>query len=142
MCVCVSVCVFACPVECLTNEISVALISSGRSLFLWGTHHYCGEGSTTWYRFAEAIFKIAKKYEAFSVREVIPITTDEYPTPVKRSTNSLLDCSKIESNFVIGPRPWVKSLTDKGKDKGRILNFKYLAGDRGWHDKSQRIKES
>ena len=78
----------------------------------WGTYHYCGGGSTTWYGFAEAIFKIAKKYEAFSVREVIPITTDEYPTPVKRPTNSVLDCSKIESNFGICPRPWVKSLTD------------------------------
>ena len=105
-------CVFACPVECLTNEISVALISSGRSLFLWGTHHYCGEGSTKWYRFAEAIFKIAGKYEAFSLQEVIPISTDEYPTPAKRPPNSVLDCSKIERNFGICPRPWEKSLAD------------------------------
>jgi dTDP-4-dehydrorhamnose reductase len=78
----------------------------------WGTYHYCGGGSTTWYGFAEAIFKIAKKYEAFLVREVIPISTDEYPTPVKRPTNSVLDCSKIENNFGICPRPWVKSLSD------------------------------
>jgi dTDP-4-dehydrorhamnose reductase len=78
----------------------------------WGTYHYCGVGSTTWYGFAEAIFKIAKKYEAFSVREVIPIKTDEYPTPVKRPTNSVLNCSKIESNFGICPRPWIKSLND------------------------------
>jgi dTDP-4-dehydrorhamnose reductase len=78
----------------------------------WGTYHYCGGGSTTWYGFAEAIFKMVEKYEAFSVREVIPITSDEYPTPVKRPTNSVLDCSKIQSNFGICPRPWVKSLTD------------------------------
>jgi dTDP-4-dehydrorhamnose reductase len=78
----------------------------------WGTYHYCGGGSTTWYGFAEAIFKIAKTYEAFSVKEVIPITTDEYPTPVKRPPNSVLDCSKIERNFGICPRPWEQSLTD------------------------------
>ncbi len=78
----------------------------------WGTYHYCGGGSTTWYGFAEAIFKIAKKYEEFSVREVIPVTSAEYPTPVKRPTNSVLDCSKIESNFGICVRPWLKSLTD------------------------------
>jgi len=78
----------------------------------WGTYHYCGGGSTTWCGFAEAIFEIAKKYDVFSVREVIPITTAEYPTPVKRPTNSVLDCSKIESNFGICRRPWIQSLTD------------------------------
>ena len=78
----------------------------------WGTYHYCGGGSTTWCGFAKAIFEIAKKYDVFSVREVIPITTAEYPTPVKRPTNSVLDCSKIESNFGICQRPWIQSLTD------------------------------
>ena len=78
----------------------------------WGTYHYCGGGSTTWHGFAKAIFKIAEKYEALSVREVIPITSDEFPTPVKRPTNSVLDCSKIERNFGICPRPWVESLTE------------------------------
>ena len=78
----------------------------------WGTYHYCGGGATPWYGFAEAIFKIAEKYETFSVREVVPITTDEYPTPVKRPANSVLDCSKIENYFSIRPRPWANSLAD------------------------------
>ncbi len=30
----------------------------------------------------------------------------------------------------------------KRKDEGHILNIKYSAGNSGWHDKSQRIKES
>ncbi len=78
----------------------------------WGTYHYCGKGSTTWHEFAQAIFKIAEKYEALLIRKVIPITTDEYPTPAKRPPNSVLDCSKIERNFSICPRPWEKSLTE------------------------------
>jgi dTDP-4-dehydrorhamnose reductase len=78
----------------------------------WGTYHYSGRGSTTWHGFAEAIFKIAKKYEVLSVQEIIPITSDEYPTPVKRPWNSVLDCSKIEHNFGVRPRAWVKSLSD------------------------------
>ena len=86
-------------------------ILSGKKI-PWDTYHFCGGGSTTWHGFAEAIFKIAKKYEAFSVQEVIPITSDEYPTPVKRPTNSVLDCSKIKKNFGICPSPWIKSLTD------------------------------
>ena len=86
-------------------------ILSGKEIS-WGTYHYCGGGSTTWHGFAEEIFKIAKKYEAFTVKEVIPITTDEYPTPSKRPANSVLDCSKIEKNFGIITRPWEKSLAD------------------------------
>jgi dTDP-4-dehydrorhamnose reductase len=78
----------------------------------WGTYHYSGRGFATWHGFAEAIFKIAEKYETFSVREVIPIASDEYPTPVKRPANSVLDCSKIERNFGICPRSWIKSLAD------------------------------
>ena len=86
-------------------------ILSGKEIS-WGTYHYCGEGSITWHGFAKAIFNYAEKYESFSVREIIPITTDEYPTPAKRPPNSVLDCSKIERNFGIRPRPWEKSLAD------------------------------
>ena len=78
----------------------------------WGTYHYCGNGSTTWYGFAEAIFKIVETYEKFAVKEVNPISTDEYPTPVRRPSNSVMDCSKIVNNFGVCPRPWEKSLAD------------------------------
>ena len=78
----------------------------------WGTYHYCGAGSVTWCGFAKAIFKIAAKYEGAEAPKVIPITSAEYPTPVKRPANSVLDCSKIENQFGIQPRPWIDSLTD------------------------------
>ena len=86
-------------------------ILSGKKIS-WGTYHYCGEGAISWHGFAKAIFNNAQKYESFSVREVLPLTTDEYPTPAKRPPNSVLDCSKIERNFGICPLPWEKSLTE------------------------------
>jgi dTDP-4-dehydrorhamnose reductase len=76
----------------------------------WGTYHYCGAGKTSWHGFAETIFEIAGQYEKFTVKEIVPITTAEYPTPVKRPTNSVLDCSKIGRHFGIRPRPWRESL--------------------------------
>ena len=76
----------------------------------WGTYHYCGVGKTTWHGFAKAILEIAGQYEKFAVKEVVPISTAEYPTPVKRPANSVLDCSKIERYFGIRPRPWRESL--------------------------------
>jgi dTDP-4-dehydrorhamnose reductase len=84
----------------------------GRKKTRWGTYHYCGAGSVTWCGFAKAIFEIAAKYEAADTPKVIPITSAEYPTPVKRPPNSVLDCSKIENQFGIQPRPWIDSLTD------------------------------
>jgi dTDP-4-dehydrorhamnose reductase len=78
----------------------------------WGTYHYCGAGSVTWCGFAQAIFKIAAKHEAFAAPSVIPITSAEYPTPVKRPANSVLDCSKIAKQFGIQPRPWIDGLAD------------------------------
>lgn len=76
----------------------------------WGTYHYCGGGKTTWHGFATAIFEIAGQYEKFAVKNVVPISTAEYPTPVKRPANSVLDCTKIERYFGIRPRPWRESL--------------------------------
>jgi dTDP-4-dehydrorhamnose reductase len=78
----------------------------------WGTYHYCGAGQTTWHGFAEAVFEIAGQYETFAVEEIVPISTADYPTPVKRPANSVLDCAKIERHFGIRPRPLRESLTE------------------------------
>ena len=78
----------------------------------WGTYHYCGAGKTTWHGFATAIFEIARQYETFAVKKVVPISTAEYPTPVRRPANSVLDCTKIERHFGIRPRPWRESLAE------------------------------
>jgi dTDP-4-dehydrorhamnose reductase len=83
-----------------------------RKLVPWGTYHYCGRGETTWHGFAEAIFEIAGQYEKFALKNLLPISTAEYPTPVKRPANSVLDCTRIERNFGIRPRPWRESLTE------------------------------
>ena len=78
----------------------------------WGTYHYCGAGKTTWHGFADAIFEFARKHESLKVREIAPITTAKYPTPARRPANSVLDCSKIERNFGIRPRPWKEALEE------------------------------
>ena len=90
----------------------------------WGTYHYCSVGSVTWCGFAKAIFEIAAKYESAEAPRVIPITSAEYPTPVKRPANSVLDCSKIEKQFDIQPRPWIDSLTD-------MIDTLYLSSSSG-----------
>lgn len=76
----------------------------------WGTYHYCGKGVTTWHAFAEEIFRLASDYASLKVKRVEPISTSEYPTPARRPSNSVLDCSLIEKTFHIRPKPWRESL--------------------------------
>jgi len=78
----------------------------------WGTYHYCGKGVTTWHGFAEAIFNLARKRCSLVVKEIVPITTKEYPTPAKRPVYSVLDYSLLKKHFAVFPRPWQVSLAD------------------------------
>ena len=61
-----------------------------------GLYHYSNEGEVSWYEFAKSI----KKYYGFSTN-IIGISTEEYPTPAKRPSYSLLDTAKIKKTFKI-----------------------------------------
>lgn len=81
-----------------------------RSAIPWGTYHYCGKGVTTWYEFANSIFKIAGRHECLQLARIKPITTEEFPTAAQRPLNSSLDCGRIKRKFGIHPKPWQISL--------------------------------
>jgi dTDP-4-dehydrorhamnose reductase len=81
-----------------------------KSMTPWGTYHYCGEGVTTWYEFADSIFKIAGRHERLQLTRLKPITTEEFPTAAQRPLNSSLDCGRIKRKFGIHPKPWQISL--------------------------------
>jgi dTDP-4-dehydrorhamnose reductase len=79
-------------------------------LLRWGTYHFCGRGTTTWYNFALKIFDFAREKVKLSVETVVPIKTEEYPTPAKRPVNSSLDCSQITETFDVSLSSWEESL--------------------------------
>ena len=58
--------------------------------------HYSNEGVCSWYDFAKTIFEI-KGINC----NVLPITTDQFPTPAKRPHFSLLNKKKIKTMFQI-----------------------------------------
>lgn len=82
----------------------------------WGTYHFCNDGVTTWYGFAEAILEETRYTLDLKTCPVLPITTAEYPTLARRPAWSQLDCSKIERFFHIKPRPWRMALHNMVKD--------------------------
>lgn len=68
-------------------------------------YHYSNNGQISWYDFAKEIFSISKK-------EIIlkGIPTTGYPTPAKRPSWSVLDCSLIRDTFAIEIYDWKESL--------------------------------
>ena len=72
----------------------------------WGTYHFCGNGQTTWYGFAYAIFDEAGQRGETHIPHVVPVTTGDYPTPATRPAWSVLDTGKITRAFGVRPLPW------------------------------------
>lgn len=103
---------------CPTNagDIADALLSiagrmAARPDASSGVYNFCGEGPTTWRRFAEAIF--AHPSVAGTIRAAVqPIPTSAYPTPASRPANSVMDCAKIGRDWSIHPRPWRDGLDE------------------------------
>lgn len=64
------------------SEAVVSLIESGR----YGVYHATNSEPTTWFEYAREIFRLAG-----TGTEVLPITTEQFPTAAKRPKNSVLD---------------------------------------------------
>ena len=77
----------------------------------WGVYHYCGAGITTWYEFAVEIFRLARRYDDYPAR-LSPISTEDFPTPAQRPFYSVLECTRIQSEFGVQIHPWRERLAE------------------------------
>jgi dTDP-4-dehydrorhamnose reductase len=72
-----------------------------------GAFHHCDDGRASWHEFAVAIAEEAHALGLIARIPVIrPITTAEYPTPARRPSFSLLDCSKTRELLGDAPVDW------------------------------------
>ena len=76
-----------------------------------GLYHYCGDRSCSWYTFATKIFEQAKAHNLRTPSVINPIETNAYSTNAKRPSFSVLDCSKIESEFGVRVSDWYGGLS-------------------------------
>lgn len=78
-----------------------------------GLYHLTCAGTTSWHGFATTIFAKARALGfPLKVQTVVPITTDAYPTPAMRPSNSRLDCSKFIETFGVRPESWENALDE------------------------------
>ena len=79
----------------------------------WGTYHYCQKPYVSWHQFAETIFSRAIELGLVDHPvEVVPIPSSEFPTPLDRPSNSRLDTSKIDCEFLSDGSFWTIDLDE------------------------------
>ncbi|MEW6266804.1 MAG: dTDP-4-dehydrorhamnose reductase [Thermodesulfobacteriota bacterium] len=103
---------YGCPTNAadLAEALLVMAAKLDSGLEAWGTYHYCGGGRTTWHGLAVKAVELAWTRLPIKAREVIPITTAEYPLASPRPANSVLDCGRTAEVFGLVPPAWPESL--------------------------------
>ena len=71
-----------------------------------GIYHYSNEGVCSWYDFT----KMIAEYNGTTDCNIQPCHSDEFPSPVKRPSYSVLDKTKIKTVFGITVPYWTDSL--------------------------------
>ncbi len=74
-----------------------------------GTYNFVNSGHATWYEFACEIFRLRSE-AGHIVPTVTAISTQQYPTPARRPTNSRLSTEKLSRDFGIEAREWPVAL--------------------------------
>ena len=98
--------------QLMDRESVLSLATSG------GIYHMTAEGETSWYEFTKAILEEASpETEHLSwvnaatkgmplTKQVLPITTAEYPTTARRPAYSVLSTRRLHDRFGVRLPPW------------------------------------
>jgi len=84
----------------------------------YGIFHITNKGVCSWYEFAKEILNMAGLKT-----QVIPVTSDQYPTPAKRPRFSVLDNYHLRLLGMDDMRPWQEALRDYMRERA------YLKGE-------------
>jgi dTDP-4-dehydrorhamnose reductase len=92
------------------RSIAQALWAFAAKPEVHGTFHWTDSGVASWYDFAVAIAEEWAEVAGVAVAEVIPIGTQDYPTPARRPRFSVLDKSATCAALGLSPRHWRQNL--------------------------------
>ena len=79
----------------------------------YGIYHYSGLPHVSWFDFANVVFDVAVEHKVLANKPILTsITTDQYPTPAKRPSNSCLSNEKIIADFSVKASDWKAALNN------------------------------
>lgn len=109
-----------------TTRALANVLREGDAFFsgIGGTYHMTASGETTWQEFAATIldqcanvprdvpwFAAATGGRPFVARRIVPITTQDYPTPARRPAYSILSNARFSRAFGFTLPSWKEQLT-------------------------------
>lgn len=98
------------------GDIANALIAIAKRIsqdesIEYGIYHYSGLPHVNWCQFADAIFDSAVTQGILTKKpNLTSITTEQYPTPAKRPSNSRMSTKKITDAFALDASDWKVAL--------------------------------
>ena len=78
-----------------------------------GIYHLAAQGCTSWHGFASEIIAAARRIQpqrAWAPEGIIPIRSEEFPTPARRPKNSRLCCDKVDAALELRRPPWRENI--------------------------------
>ena len=86
---------------------------SQSDMSVFGIYHYSGLPHVSWFDFANTIFDTAVEQKVLTKKpDLTSITTDQYPTPAKRPSNSRLNNEKVIDSFSVRISDWKLALSN------------------------------
>jgi dTDP-4-dehydrorhamnose reductase len=107
------------PLRVVADQVGCPTATAGLAQACWavlehrlaGILHWSDAGVASWYDFAEAIGELGSQVGLLERPAAVePITTADYPTPARRPSYSLLDCSASRAALHLAAQHWRHSL--------------------------------
>ena len=101
-----------CIAQATANILAQLLAPAGRGLDgRSGIYNLTSTGETTWHGFAKTLLTKSSGTFGFTVPNLIPIKTSDFPRPAKRPANSRLSCDRLKQTFGVTLPPWEEALS-------------------------------
>ena len=109
------------PLRVVADQVGCPTSTAGLARACWavierqatGILHWSDAGVATWYDFAMAIGELGEELGILEqAAKMQPIRTVDYPTPARRPSYSLLDCTATQAQLNLAPRHWRDAIKD------------------------------